>query len=389
MNRLPRLVIRNHQSPGDVVMLTAAVRDLHQNHKGKFITDVRTPCPHLWENNPYLSRLANDEPGIEVIKSGHPLIHRSNTGPWHFIHGFSQHLAEKLGVTFQPGEFKGDIHLSAKEMSWISQVQEITCAPVSFWIVAADGKFDFTAKWWEHARYQAVVNHFRERVVFVQVGEKAHHHPPLRGVLDLRGKTDLRQLVRLMHHAQGVLCPVTLHMHLAAAVPVRQGMPKNRPCVVVAGGREPSQWEAYPHHQYLHTNGALRCCDNGGCWKARVVPLGDGDKKDEPKNLCVDVVELATGRRQKGEAWGRENVQLSLRQAQGLAATSNAQRSMRAPDTVSPSPITTAAFLPRCLDLISAEEVARRIELYFDGGAIPYLSRTEARNAAETIPALG
>ena len=100
---------------------------------------------------------------------------------------------------------------------------------------------------------------------FVQVGEAGHHHPALRGVLDLRGKTDLRQLVRLVHHAQGVLCPVTLHMHLAAAVPVKAGMPRNRPCVVVAGGREPSQWEAYPHHQYIHTNGALPCCDNGGC----------------------------------------------------------------------------------------------------------------------------
>ena len=39
-------------------------------------------------------------------------------------------------------------------------------------------------------------------------------------VLDLRGKTDLRQLIRLVYHAQGVLCPVTLAMHLAAAVEV-------------------------------------------------------------------------------------------------------------------------------------------------------------------------
>ena len=122
------------------------------------------------------------------------------------------------------------------------------------------------------------------------MGEAGHHHPPLRNVLDLRGQTDLRQLVRLVYHAQGVLCPVTLLMHLAAAVETPPGMPKNRPCVVIAGGREPAQWEAYPHHQYIHTNGALMCCDHGGCWKSRVVPLGDGDEKDEPRNLCVNVV---------------------------------------------------------------------------------------------------
>ena len=230
----------------------------------------------------------------------------------------------------------------------------------------------------------SVVERFAGRILFVQVGEAGHHHPALRGVLDLRGRTTLRQLVRLVHHAQGVLCPVTLLMHLAAAVEVGPGMPRNRPCVVVAGGREPAQWEAYPHHQYLHTNGALRCCDHGGCWKARVVPLGDGDKMDEARNLCVDVVEMATGRRLRGEAWGREreNAQRS---------TSNAQRSTEGaaePFTNHSSPITTTDFLPRCLDMISAEDVIRRIELYFDGGAVPYLTDAERRMCEETIPAL-
>lgn len=387
-------VLRNTQSPGDIVMLSAAVRDLHHNHPGKFITDVRTPCPQLWENNPYLANLADEEPDVELVECGYPLIHRSNTGPWHFIHGFTQHLAEKLGVAIQPGDFKGDIHLSAQEKAWISQVQEITKTPVAFWIIAAGGKFDFTAKWWEHLRYQAVVDHFQGRILFVQVGEVKHHHPPLRGALDLRGKTDLRQLVRLMHHAQGVLCPVTLHMHLAAAVPVRAGMPKNRPCVVVAGGREPAQWEAYPHHQYIHTNGALRCCDNGGCWKARVVPLGDGDKKDEPKNLCVDVVELATGRRQRGEAWAAENAQHSEPSPDVARdsdhSTLSSQLSPQRPSAdFSQTRISTSAFLPRCLDLISAEEVIRRIELYFDGGAVNYLTREQTECAKQTVAGLG
>ena len=80
-------------------------------------------------------------------------------------------------------------------------------------------------------------------------GRRRDIHPALRGVLDLRGKTDLRQLVRLMHHAQGVLCPVSLLVHLAAGVEGRPDRLMTRPCVVVAGGREPMQWEAYPRHQ--------------------------------------------------------------------------------------------------------------------------------------------
>jgi hypothetical protein len=333
-------------------MLTAAVRDLHRQHPGKFRTAVATSAGAIWENNPYVI-----QDGTEEIVCEYPLIHRSNTGPWHFIHAFHQFLGERLGVRIEPTEFRGDIHLSPKEKSWISQVQEVTKVPVPFWIVVSGGKFDFTAKWWDPARMQKVVDHFAGRILFVQVGEKGHHHPGLRGVMDVRGKTDLRQLIRLMHHAQGVVCPVTFAMHLAAAVEVRgkcaaypRGMPKNRPCVVIAGGREPAQWEAYPHHQYIHTNGSLRCCDNGGCWKSRVVPIGDGDKKDE--SLCVDVVELATGVRKPGREWGAHP-----------------------PAKESPAPST---FLPRCLDMISAEEVIRRIEMYFNGGVIDYLTPEQA-----------
>lgn len=328
-----KLILRNSLSPGDIVMLTAAVRDLHKAHPGQFLTDVRTPCPPLWENNPHLTPIADDDPDAEPVDCQYPLVHRSNEEPWHFIHGFMQHLNYVLGTRIRPTAFKGDVHVSAAEKSWYSKVREIVGLDVPFWLVAAGGKFDFTAKWWAHERYQEVVDRFRGRVLFVQVGESGHHHPALRGVLDLRGKTDLRQLVRLVYHAQGALSPVSLLMHLAAAVEVKDGQPKSRPCVVVAGGREPSQWEAYPSHQFLHTQGALACCDAGGCWKSRVVPLGDGSSADRKENLCVDVV----------------------------------------------------GKLPRCMDMITAEDVARRVELYFQGGAIRYLTPDEARAVDEVL----
>ena len=286
-------------------MLTAAVRDLHLCYPGEFTTDVRTSCPALWLENPYITPLEEDDARVEVIDCQYPLIHRSNTQPWHFLFGYIEFLNERLGLRIQPTEFRGDIHLHREERRWMSQVHEITGEDTPFWIIVAGGKRDFTIKWWDVRRWQAVVDHFRGRIQFVQVGAAEHHHPALEGVIDLRGRTDLRQLVRLVYHAQGVVCPVTSLMHLAAAVPVkvarasspqspgdasRHPTPQNRPCVVVAGGREPPHWEAYPHHQFIHTNGQLLCCDQGGCWKARTVPLGDGDAKDHAGQLCVDVV---------------------------------------------------------------------------------------------------
>ncbi len=289
-----KLILRCWLSPGDIITLTAAVRDLHLSNPGQFQTDVRTPCPALWENNPYITPLDDTDSDAEKIQCEYPLIHQSNTQPYHMIHGYRKFLEAKLGVSIKPHAFKGDIHLSKLEKSWMSQVEETEGLGARFWICVSGGKNDFTAKWWDPDRMQAVVDHFAGRIRFVQCGEKNHPHPPLRGVINFVGKTSLRQLVRLMWHADGVICPVTMFMHLAAAVETRPSRPRNRPCVVVAGGREPSQWEAYPHHQFLHTCGALPCCDNGGCWKARVVPLNDGDDKD--RSLCLRPVQLESGR---------------------------------------------------------------------------------------------
>ena len=103
---------------------------------------------------------------------------------------------------------------------------------------------------------------------------------------------------------------------------------------VVAGGREPVQWFAYPHHQILHTLGALRCCDHGGCWKARTVPLGDGDAVRDA-NLCVDPV-----------------------------------RSTRSPK----SPL-----IPTCMAMVTPTDVTRAIERFHERGANPCLKSREWR----------
>lgn len=326
-----KLILSNDQSPGDIVMLTAAVRDLHRSFPGAFLTDVRTPCPQMWDGNPHITRLEAGAPGVETIPCEYPLIHRSNAAPFHFIHGFIQYLSEKLQLTITPTEFKGDIYLTPQERNWASQVHDMVGRDIEYWVVSAGGKYDYTIKWWDAFRFQQVIDRFRGQIQFVQVGERIHHHPRLEGAIDLRGKTDLRQLIRLVYHASGVLTPISLLMHLAAAVPTRPDRPRSRPCVAIAGGREPTQWEAYPDHQFLHTIGALPCCETGGCWRSRTLPLGDGEDNDQADRLCLDVV----------------------------------------------------GHLPRCMDLITAQHVIERIELY-----LAHPARVRALRSAVSLPAV-
>jgi ADP-heptose:LPS heptosyltransferase len=324
---MQKLVLKSFLSPGDVVMMTAAVRDLHRSHPGRFITDVRTSASQLWENNPNVTPLDEKADDVRVLDMEYPLIHKCNTSPYHFIHGYVQDLEQQLDLRIPVTEFKGDIHLADIEKQWMSQVEE-TEFKGRFWIIMAGGKFDFTAKWWHPDWYQAIVDHFAGRIQFVQCGEQPHWHPPLKNVISLVGKTDIRQFVRLMYHADGVVCPVTFAMHLAAAVETKPGRPRNRACVVIAGGREPPHWEAYPHHQFISTNGAFDCCDHGGCWKSRCQQVGDGDSKDN--DLCKYPVSIS--------------------------------------DTLR---------IPKCMHIIRPEDVIRRIEMYYEGGSLSCNSPTE------------
>lgn len=321
MQTAQKLILTNFQAPGDILMLTAAVRDLHRCYPNRFLTDVRTSCPALWENNPYLTPLRTDDPDASMVECHYPLIHVSNERPVHFLHGFIEYLNDQLELRIKPTVFAGDIHLSDAEKSAPSIVKRLTDVEAPYWVIVAGGKYDFTIKWWHFRRWQAVVDYFRGKILFVQVGNSDDYHPPLKNALDLRGKTSLREMVRLIYRAQGVLCPVTFLMHLAAAVECSEARLKSRPCVVVAGGRESPHWEAYPTHQFIHNVGALPCCAISGCWRSRIVPIGDGDEKDHPKHLCVDV--------HNG--------------------------------------------LPRCMDMITPEQVCERIGCYFQGGQITYV----------------
>jgi hypothetical protein len=318
-------------------MLSAALRDLHRLCPGQFLTDVRTVFPELWLHNPYITQLESFDPTVETLGCDTMFIAQSDRGPCHYIYAFLDFLNRRLGLRLEPTEFRGDIHLSEAELAAPSPIRELTGKDAPYWIVCAGGKYDLTTKWWAAERYQQVVDHFRGRIQFVQVGYAGHYHPRLDGVMDLRGRTNLRQLIRLVHNTEGVLCGVTSLMHLAAAVPRPLHRTGLRPCVVIAGGREPPHWEAYPGHQFIHTMGALECCATTGCWKSRTTPLGDGSTDDEPEKRCVAVV----------------------------------------------------GSLPRCMDLITAQDVIRRIEMTIDGGASRYLRPGEARVARRAAHAAG
>jgi ADP-heptose:LPS heptosyltransferase len=301
-----RILLYNYHSPGDMVVTSAVVRDLAKGHPDKFQIGLSTHFPDFWLNNPHVVGIehttkvrkqggkdfrypAPKDKEVETIHCDVPLLGASNALPYHYIESMAKSLEAALNVPIPITRFHGDIHLGADEKKWMNQVEQEVGWEGPFWLVMAGGKTDLTCKWWNPTSYQKVVDHFVDRIQFVQCGSSSDWHTRMRNTIDLVGKTNIRQFIRLMYHASGVISPVSFAMHLAAAVPTKDG--SFRPCVVIAGGREAPHWEAYPGHQFLHTVGMLDCCDRGGCWKNRCCKVGDGDDKDK-EGLCALPVEI-------------------------------------------------------------------------------------------------
>lgn len=309
-----QIIFRNTQAPGDILMLTAAIRDLHRCYPGQFVTGVETTAKEIWQNNPYITSLSHKR--VKEFRLGYPLIHKSNQCGLHFIQGFIDDLNAKLKLNVRLTEFRPDLHWSKAELN----------EPLiegDYWVVLSGGKADFTTKWWEISRYQEVVTRLKDKITFVQLGNKPsgggarHYHPPLSGVVNMVGRTNLREAFRICLHARGVLTPITCFMHVAAAI--------GKPTIVIAGGREHYTWEAYTletlkrnmafssgiaktplvelsqwdswspqndikfvnhafePHEYMHSVGKLECCKSGGCWKTKVA-------EGKPEQNCKDVI---------------------------------------------------------------------------------------------------
>lgn len=282
------LILKNELPPGDVLAMTACVHSLPRSNPDKFKVAVDTPYPHLWENNPDIISLEEARAQqFEVVQMHYPLVNESNQQAVHVLHGYCQFLQSNLGVPVPCVTNKPLLYLSEQEKAWRDQVQDVTGHKQRFWLVCAGRKRDYTAKFWGSHHFQEVVDRLYGKITFVQVGAAQDHHPQLRGVINLIGMTDLRQLIRLVYHADGVLCGITLIHHIAAAL--------DKPSVVLLGGREPVQWNSYPRAHLLHSGGVLPTCSERigtplghACWRSRSVQLGDGAEQDG--SLCADPV---------------------------------------------------------------------------------------------------
>jgi len=301
--------------------MTNAIRDLSLAFPGKYQIDVRTPCNEIFEHNPRITKLQYDEEsynGINcrfskttqeesnrifgLIKNGdkdqivnfvdyindilvidmhYPIIHESGILGHHFCQGHRAFLEQILDVSIPQTSIRPEIFLSQEEENWPGPALDKAGVEGSdYWVINAGSKDDMSLK--QYPFYQEVVDMLADKITFVQIGQKAHNHRPLEGAIDLVGKTNVRELFRLIAKSAGVLSCVSFPMHIAAAF--------TKPCVVVAGAREGTRWELYPNHQFIYVNGCLPCAPYDGCWRSKP---GDCNNKVNSVPRCMTLIDPA------------------------------------------------------------------------------------------------
>jgi ADP-heptose:LPS heptosyltransferase len=286
-----KVIIEQYQSPGDVVAMTGAIRDL-KNQYPDYEIKINTSCPDVFKNNPYITHFENSEANYKFYLDYND-IHNSGKSGRHFSQAFHISISEKLNINLKQSAIWPDIHIGESDNELKEKIKQLINID-KFWILNAGFKCDYPLKHWGTENYQKVVDILKGKVTFVQVGESSngHMHLPLDGTIDIIGKTSLRELIVLSSMAQGSCGPVSAHMHIMAAF--------EKPSVIIAGGREPYRWEAYPNHRYLHTNGLMKCCEYDGCWKGKLecqVGLDEMDAEGEwKKKCCINVNENGTAR---------------------------------------------------------------------------------------------
>lgn len=243
-------------------MLTAAVRDLHLAYPNRYITDVDTTCGQVWNHNPWIERVDRIETH-RYLNVGYPPYSHREMNPEHLATRYHRKLSEMLGIAIPVTVPRPEIYLSAEDID--PSYPRSLGLKKPYWVVIAGGKYDTTTKWWDPQGYQEVVDELDGRIDFVQCGSSDDWHPRLRGAVNMVGRTDVRELIRLIYHSDGVLCPITFAMHLAAAVPTADGKPRR--AVVLVGGRETPSLIQYPGHKLMQVIGQLPCCRQRGCWR--------------------------------------------------------------------------------------------------------------------------
>lgn len=269
---------------GDDLLLTPVLRALYES--GRRPLWVMSRHPELFAGNPFVARVVPYDDALAAalgmlgVRRLRLRYHeydaaqdRSLAPPEHLIALMARRAGVEGRVRLEP-----ELYLTPEE----SARGRIAPRQVAIHSTGRGAAMPIANKEWFPERFQEVVDLLGDEFAFVQLG--APSDPPLRGAVDLRGKTTLREAAAVIQQSVAFVGLVGFLMHLARAV--------GTPSVIVYGGREHPSQSGYPENRNLYT--PMPC---GPCWlwnrcdygRACMDQIGVGE-------VAAALLEVARGR---------------------------------------------------------------------------------------------
>jgi len=221
------VIFKQWQAPGDLMMLTCAIRDLHKMYPDKFNTDVLCCYPEVFFNNPYITYLPKDG-SVPIVDLKYDKT-RDLLAPigYHFSSVFHYMFNEMYDLKLMKTSMRPDIYLTPDEKSEI--ILDKLEVEKPYWLINTGVKQDIPVKGYPPYKWEKAIDIMvDEGIRLYQVGSKNDIHPTHNRIKSLIGKTEnLREYFSLVYHSSGCINHVTMQMHLAATF--------HKPCVVIAG----------------------------------------------------------------------------------------------------------------------------------------------------------
>jgi hypothetical protein len=249
----PERILHFGAGPGDDLLCTVVLRELKKRGHKKIW--MMSKNPELFENNGDVDQVL-------------PVDYRFREYAW--VWGKKWQLLEYARIDVEADKSESPKrHILAELCGRLGIEGQITMRPYFFlkeeerakaaWargMIAVQssglgGQMAMRNKQWFPERFQDVVNHLKADFKFVQLGSASD--PALDGVVDLRGKTSIRETAAVLANCRLNLGNVGFLMHLARAVEC--------PSVIIFGGREAPWQSGYSCNINLYS--AVPCAP---CW---------------------------------------------------------------------------------------------------------------------------
>jgi ADP-heptose:LPS heptosyltransferase len=234
-----RYVIHCPRAIGDVLVLTTLFASLKQKYDCEL--DINSAFDDIFANNPNRTIIKNFNRKEFVEIDHHPWI--ISNPELSYIEAFHRDAEQKLGIDVPVLCNTPQLYLTDAEKDPFPSL------PKDYLVLNASWKTDTSTKFYSHYREVAELLD----MPIVQVGRNDDPFTLIPTAINWIGKTNTRQLLRLLYNSKGAIGGITFLQHASAALDV--------PYVCLYGGREPWHWINYPNQIKICGE-----CPYSPCW---------------------------------------------------------------------------------------------------------------------------